>query len=278
MQIFGLDAKTARDSQEVLAFLSACPFLAEAWPGWMAGQAAAALLAQADEAPQWWVAGRQGQWRWLVGLEPLEFDSQVFGRAMGRLAPLVHRQAWPEPAAQAQGQELISHVLGQAWAQGLEGLVARVPARDFLAARALEAMGFFLADLSVFFYFPNPAATIGIGAPALGEPVPIEEYVFYLTGFVTVLLIYIWADSFGSRPIMWRLRGRMKKIPASYNSSGASVVLGLVLIAAAIVYKRCFTDPGRLSRILYFPRSYGFVPAAAFFPRLGRSSTGGPSA
>lgn len=46
---------------------------------------------------------------------------------------------------------------------------------------------------NTFFVFPNPGATLGIGAPALGGSVPVEEYVFYLTGFSTVLLIYILA-------------------------------------------------------------------------------------
>ncbi len=40
-----------------------------------------------------------------------------------------------------------------------------------------------------FFDFPNADATLKIGAPALGKPVPIEEYIFYLTGFIAVLLI-----------------------------------------------------------------------------------------
>src|SRR6202000_2449729 len=43
-----------------------------------------------------------------------------------------------------------------------------------------------------FFTCPNKFATLGILAPALGKPVPIEEYVFYFTGFTAVLLIYIW--------------------------------------------------------------------------------------
>ncbi|MFH1036196.1 MAG: GNAT family N-acetyltransferase [Pseudomonadota bacterium] len=153
MTIVSLEAQTVRDSQEVLAFLGACPFVGEAWPGWPAGQAAAALMAMAGPAARWWVSQRQGAWQWLMGCEPLEFDSLVFGRAMGRLAPLAHREAWPGAQAQQEGERLLGHVLGQAWGHhgqaGLEGLVARVGSRDYLAARVLEAAGFFLADLSV---------------------------------------------------------------------------------------------------------------------------------
>ena len=43
-----------------------------------------------------------------------------------------------------------------------------------------------------FFTFPNQDATLGIKAPALGSPIPIEEYAFYLTGFLCVLLLYLW--------------------------------------------------------------------------------------
>src|SRR6185437_10978401 len=72
-------------------------------------------------------------------------------------------------------------------------------------------LDFFFAHL--FLTFPNPAATLGIPAPALGActkchifvgsathivvgSVPIEEYIFYFTGFITVLLLYIWLDEY----------------------------------------------------------------------------------
>jgi hypothetical protein len=47
-----------------------------------------------------------------------------------------------------------------------------------------------------FFTYPNASATLGIKAPALGQPVPVEEYGFYLFGFATVLLLYIWLDEY----------------------------------------------------------------------------------
>jgi hypothetical protein len=72
-------------------------------------------------------------------------------------------------------------------------------------------LDFFFAHL--FLKFPNPAATLGIPAPALGNcmnchifvgtqshiivgSVPIEEYIFYFTGFVFILLLYIWLDEY----------------------------------------------------------------------------------
>src|SRR5271168_2677438 len=56
------------------------------------------------------------------------------------------------------------------------------------------ALDFFFAR--VFFTYTNPGATLRISAPALGGGVPVEEYVFYFTGFVAVLLIYIWLDEY----------------------------------------------------------------------------------
>jgi hypothetical protein len=62
----------------------------------------------------------------------------------------------------------------------------------------LAPVGFFLDLLfgNAFFVFPNKAATLGIDIPAHGGAIPIEEFVFYLTGFMLVLLSYIWCDEY----------------------------------------------------------------------------------
>jgi hypothetical protein len=75
----------------------------------------------------------------------------------------------------------------------------QIPKKAFLSTLALLVpvgfgLDFFFANR--FFVFPNRGATLGIGAPALGGPVPVEEYVFYLTGFMAVLLIYVWLDEY----------------------------------------------------------------------------------
>src|SRR6266550_2746034 len=48
----------------------------------------------------------------------------------------------------------------------------------------------------LFWDFPNLGATMGILAPALHNPVPIEEYIFYVAAFVCTLLLYIWLDEY----------------------------------------------------------------------------------
>src|SRR5262245_61324604 len=49
---------------------------------------------------------------------------------------------------------------------------------------------------NAFFTFPNSAATLGIGLPAVGGAIPLEEFLFYLSGFGVVLLTYVWADEY----------------------------------------------------------------------------------
>jgi hypothetical protein len=49
---------------------------------------------------------------------------------------------------------------------------------------------------NALFTFPNPAATLGLRVSAVGGPLPLEECVFYLSGFGVVLLAYVWADEY----------------------------------------------------------------------------------
>lgn len=102
-----------------------------------------------------------------------------------------------------------------------------------------SALDFFFA--SSFFTFPNSGATLGIPAPALHKPVPIEEYVFYFSGFLCVVLLYVWLDEY------WL---------AAYTVPGddeeriafdrllrfhpKSLLLAIALIVAVFLYRRFF--------------------------------------
>jgi len=127
-------------------------------------------------------------------------------------------------------------------------------------------LDFFFANR--FFVYPNIGATLGIGAPALGGPVPVEEYIFYFTGFVAILLIYVWlseywlaaytvhGDSGGER----RLRRLLQFHPASAIAAAA-------LIAAAILYKKlCSPVPGGFPGYFTLLVVGGLVPSAVAFP------------
>lgn len=118
-----------------------------------------------------------------------------------------------------------------------------------------------------FFTFPNPGATLRIMAPAMGGGVPIEEYVFYFTGFVAVLLIYIWLDEYWlsaySIPVDSATRTDFERLLRFHPQSLAWAV---ALIAGAILYRRLFVpEPG-------FPGYFVFLvigalgPSAALLP------------
>jgi hypothetical protein len=126
-------------------------------------------------------------------------------------------------------------------------------------------LDFFFAR--VFFTFPNPNATLRITAPALGGGVPIEEYVFYFTGFVAVLLIYIWLDDYWlgaySIPVDAERRTDFERLLRFHP---ASLILAIVLIAAGVAFRHfCVAQPG-------FPGYFIFLvagalgPSAALFP------------
>lgn len=119
-----------------------------------------------------------------------------------------------------------------------------------------------------FFIFPNPSATIGIKAPALGAPVPVEEYLFYLSGFLCVLLLYIWLDEYwltaysveGASDQRQQFRRLLKFHPES-------MVLAVVLVAGAILFKKYLSgSPAGFPGYFLFLALAALVPSAALLP------------
>lgn len=123
-----------------------------------------------------------------------------------------------------------------------------------------------------FFHFPNAEATLGIPAPAFGHWVPIEEYVFYFAGFVTVLLLYVWLSEYWLAAYSVEdYRGEARVLPRLLQFHPASVVLGLVLILAAIIFKKFFSSerdglPGYFIVLVVG----GLIPSVSFFPTTRR--------
>jgi hypothetical protein len=120
------------------------------------------------------------------------------------------------------------------------------------------ALDFFFAQY--FFYFPNVQATLGIKAPALGGGVPVEEYIFYLTGFLEMLLLYIWLDEYWlaayAVPNDDEERIDFDRLLRLHPQS---VILAIFLILAAILYKRNYGGPG-------FPGYFTFLVLGALLP------------
>jgi hypothetical protein len=112
-----------------------------------------------------------------------------------------------------------------------------------------------------FFTFPNPGATLRITAPALGGGVPIEEYIFYFTGFMAVLLFYIWLDEYwlASYSVASNARERAE-FDRLLRFHPQSLAWAAALIGAAIFYRWAFVkEPG-------FPGYFVFLVAGALGP------------
>jgi hypothetical protein len=131
----------------------------------------------------------------------------------------------------------------------------------------LTPLGFALDLLfgNAFFVFPNKLATIGWEIPALGGGIPVEEFVFYLTGFMLVLLSYIWCDEYWMAaynvPDYQQVAKDVRRIVRFHF---ASVILGIVLIGAAIAYRKFLADISE-----GFPWYFVYLVCASLIPSAG---------
>jgi len=121
-----------------------------------------------------------------------------------------------------------------------------------------------------FFDYPNVGATLGIPAPALGRPVPFEEYVFYLTGFLAVLLLYVWLGEFWVAAYnVIDYPSEAKTVRRLLHFHPTSLILAAVLIGAAWFFKKHLALPEDQAG---FPGYFTFLvvgallPAVSFFP------------
>lgn len=148
------------------------------------------------------------------------------------------------------------------WLVPREGV--RISKKAFVRTIAIlfplgAGLDFFFANS--FFTFPNSAATLGITAPALHGGVPVEEYVFYFTGFVAILLIYIWLDEYWLAAYGVRADAKERaQFDRLLRFHWQSMAWAAVLIAAAILYRNVFVpEPG-------FPAYFTFLVAGALGP------------
>lgn len=120
---------------------------------------------------------------------------------------------------------------------------------------------------NAFFTFVNKNCTLGIGIPAVGGPIPVEEFVFYLAGFMLVLLSYIWADEWWVNAYnIPDYRAEAQGIPRIARFHFPSVILGAALIAAAVIYKKAFSSsPEGFPWYFTYLTVGSIVPSAGFF-------------
>jgi hypothetical protein len=128
-------------------------------------------------------------------------------------------------------------------------------------------LDFFFANR--FFTYRNAGATLGIGAPALGGAIPVEEYLFYFTGFLAVLLLYVWLGEYWLAAYSVRdYPGEAQEIRRLLSFHPESLLAGLVLIAAAILYKK-FLSPVPEG----FPGYFTALAAGSTVPSIALFST-----
>jgi hypothetical protein len=153
------------------------------------------------------------------------------------------------------------------WFLPSEGL--HIPKRAFCwTLGILVPLGFLLDFFFAqwFFDYPNVGATLGWRAPALGTPVPVEEYVFYFTGFLAILLLYIWLGEFWLAAYnVLDYPGEAKQVRRLLQFHPTSLILAVVLIGAAWYYKKHLA---LLEDQAGFPGYFTFLVAGAFFPSM----------
>jgi hypothetical protein len=157
------------------------------------------------------------------------------------------------------------------WFLPSEGL--RIPQRAFwwtIAILVPLGFGLDLIFAQWFFCYPNHGATLRIHAFAFGRPVPIEEYVFYLTGFLAVLLLYVWLGEFWLAAYnVADYPGEAKRMRRLVQFHPTSLILAVVLISAAWFCKKHLALPeDRAGFPGYFAVlvAGGLLPAVSFFP------------
>jgi hypothetical protein len=146
----------------------------------------------------------------------------------------------------------------------------KFPRKAFWRTIAVLAPLGFILDLlfgNSFFTFPNHRAILGFSIPAIGGRIPIEEFVFYLTGFMLVLLSYIWCDEY------WMAAYNVPDYNAAAQNIArivrfhfASLILGAVLIAAAIAYRKFHSgNPHGFPWYFIYLVCASLIPSAGFF-------------
>lgn len=125
---------------------------------------------------------------------------------------------------------------------------------------------------TTFFSFENTHAVLGMFIPVVGGSVPIEEFVFYLSGFTLILLTYIWCDEYWLREYnVASYFDAVRGVRRIVHFHPASVVIGVVLLGMAIAYKKLISPfPDGI------PSYFTYLVLAAIVPSVGFFETAKP--
>jgi len=145
--------------------------------------------------------------------------------------------------------------------------VPGIQKKAFLYSILILTPGGIILDIlfgNSFFVFTNHNADLGITFPALGGPLPIEELIFYVSGFTTVLLLYLWGDEYWyARYNITDYSGEIPKIRRVIKIHWPSTFIGLALIILAIVYKKLVAENNE-----GFPWYFIYLSIVALIPSM----------
>ena len=137
---------------------------------------------------------------------------------------------------------------------------------------------------NTFFKFENHDAVCGIVLPAIGGPIPIEEFVFYVSGFALVLLLYLWCDelwlqsynrsdrSYAERATNMAKIFRRCSTPAFLKMliNVNSLIIAAFLCLLAIIYKSVISQSSGFPGYFIFLTLCATTPALALFTATRR--------
>ena len=93
----------------------------------------------------------------------------------------------------------------------------------------------------------------------------MEEYLFYLLGFIAILLMYIWLDEYWLSAYTVPAEERVN-FTRLLRFHPQSVTLGVVLVGAAIFYKWVIVREAGFPGYFTFLVAGALVPSAALYP------------
>ena len=125
---------------------------------------------------------------------------------------------------------------------------------------------------TTFFTFGNHHAHLGFLIPVVGGSVPVEEFIFYITGFILILLLYIWCDEYWLRAYnVPSYAEEAKAVQRIVRFHPASLVLGAALLVAAVAYKKLISASPE-----GFPWYFTYLLLVAIVPSVGLFETAKP--
>jgi hypothetical protein len=139
----------------------------------------------------------------------------------------------------------------------------------WISIAILVPIGFFLDIFfaSTFFTFENKAAVLGIEIPVFGGYAPLEEFIFYLSGFIAILLTYVWCDEFWlSAYNVPDYDSETKDTDKIIKFYPQSLIVGLVLFAVALTFNKFFGQPDSFPGYFAFILVVSIVPSMFLFP------------